>query len=195
VKGRAILAVATIGCSLIHSVATVCARDLAGANMPEVVSAGGRVLALNGTGVGTKILVHVYVIGLYLERKTTDARTAITSNEAKRMALILLRNVSRQQFVQAVEKGMMRNSGLPMPRLRARLDLLEQALPALAKGDRLDFTYLPGVGTVVRGHGRELTIPGQDFAEALFSVWLGPQAESRTLRQDLLGGGEPGPMR
>ena len=99
----------------------------------------------------------------------------------------MLRNVSRQQFVDAVEKGMVRNSGLPMPTLRSRLDLLEQALPALNKGDMLDFTYLPGAGTVVRGQGRELKIPGKDFADALFSVWLGLHADSRSLRHDLLG--------
>lgn len=185
---RAIFAKETIWCALICSVATVHARDLASERMPDVVRADGRVLALNGMGVGTKFLVHVYVIGLYLERKTTDARTAITSDQAKRVELIMLRNVSRQQFVQAVEKGMIRNSGLAMPTLRARLDLLEQALPDLEKGDILDFAYLPGTGTVVRGQGRELKIPGKDFADALLSVWLGPHAASTTLRHDLLGG-------
>jgi len=121
--------------------------------MPEVVTADGTVLALNGAGIGKKIFVHVYVIGLYLERKTTDAGTAITSDQAKRIALVMLRNVSRQQFVQAVEKDMIRNSGVPLPTLRSRLDLLEHALSALKKGDMIDFTYLPHVGTLVRGQG------------------------------------------
>jgi hypothetical protein len=189
VNVRAILAAATIGCALIYSAATVHAGDLADVTMPAVVKAdGGRILARNGMGVGKKLLVHVYVIGLYLERKTTDAKTAITSDEGKRIALTMLRNVSRQQFVQAVEKGMIRNSGVPMPSLRARLDLLEHALPALNEGDVLDFTYLPGIGTVVRGQGRELKIPGKDFADALLSVWLGTQADSSTLRHDLLAG-------
>jgi Chalcone isomerase-like len=155
--------------------------------MPEIVRADGRTLALNGMGVGTKISAHVYVIGLYLESKTTDAQTAISSDEGKRISLIMLRDVSRQQFVQAVEKGMIRNSGVEMPILRARLDLLEHALPALEKGNILDFTYLPGIGTVVRGQGRELKIPGKDFADALLSVWLGPKAANGTLCQDLLG--------
>jgi hypothetical protein len=188
VNVRPILATATIWCALICSVGTVHARDQAGATMPEVVRADGRTLALNGMGVGTKILVHVYVIGLYLERKTTDARTAITTDEAKRISIIMLRDVTREQFVKAVEKGMIRNSGPAMPALRTRLDLLEHALPALKKGNILDFTYRPGIGTVMRGQGRELTIPGKDFADALLSVWLGPNAASGTLRHDLLGG-------
>jgi hypothetical protein len=189
VNVRAVVAAATVWSLLTQNAATVYADSrLVDPRIPEVVSSGGRVLALNGAGVGTKFLIHVYLIGLYLEKKTTDARTAIATDEAKRISLIMLRNVSRQQFVDAVEKGMVRNSGLPMPTLRSRLDLLEQALPALKKGDRLDFTYLPGAGTVVRGEGRELKIPGKDFADALFSVWLGPHADSSSLRHDLLGG-------
>ncbi len=180
--------VAVILCALSISVSSVYARDPSGGTMPETIKDSGRVLNLNGTGIGTKILIHVYAIALYLERKTTDPRTAITSNEAKRIALVMLRNVTRQQFVQAVERGMVLNSGVPIATLRSRLDLLERALPALEKGDKLDFTYLPAVGTVVRGQGRELKIPGKDFAEALFSVWLGPRADSSSLRDKLLGG-------
>jgi chalcone isomerase-like protein len=184
----AILAAATTWCVLASSVPRLHARELAGTTMPEIVRVGGRVLALNGMGIGKKLFVRVYVIGLYLERKATDAQSAIKSEEGKRIALIMLRDVSRRQFVEAVEKGMIRNSGVPMPSLRARLDLLEHALPALKKGDVLDFTYLPGVGTLVRGQQRELKIVGKDFADALLSVWLGPRADSGTLHHDLLAG-------
>ncbi len=156
--------------------------------MPEIIDDNGKVLVLNGTGAGTKFFARVYDIGLYLENKTTNAQTAITSNEAKRIAIVMLRSVSRHQFVEAVEKGMVRNSAVPIANLRSRLDLLERALPALQKGDMLDFTYVPGAGTVVRGPNRELKIPGMDFAEALFSVWLGPNADSSSLRKKLLGG-------
>jgi hypothetical protein len=76
-----------------------------------------------------------------------------------------------------------------MPTLRAQLDLLEQALPALKKGNVLDFTYVPGVGTLVRGQDREMTIPGKDFADALFSAWLGAKPINAALKRRLLGGG------
>jgi Chalcone isomerase-like len=99
----------------------------------------------------------------------------------------MLRDVSREKFVQAVEKGMMRNSGRAMPTLRARLDILEHALPALKKGNALDFTYLPGLGTVVRAQGRKMNIPGKDFADALFSVWLGSESSNAALQHQLLG--------
>jgi Chalcone isomerase-like len=165
------------------------AREASGISLPEVVKIHGRDLALNGMAVGKeKVFFDVYVIGLYLEARTSDALTAIKTDEEKRIVLTMLRDVSREKFVRAVEKGMMRNSGQEMPALRARLDLLEQALPALKKGNVLDFTYVPGTGTVVRGQGQELAIPGKDFADALFSAWLGPEPDSRALKRELLGG-------
>jgi hypothetical protein len=161
--------------------------------MPEVITVDGFELRLNGMGLfKEKTFFKVYVAGLYLEEPTTDAQAAIDTDEAKRLALVMLRDVSREAFVQAVETGMLRNSSVEMPTLRARLDLLEQALPALKKGNVLDFTYLPGAGTLVRGQDKEMTIPGKDFADALFSAWLGMKPANATLKRQLLGEKPPG---
>jgi hypothetical protein len=129
-----------------------------------------------------------YVIALYLEKPTTDAQIAIQADQAKRIVITMLRNVGREMFVQAIESGIMRNSGPVMPALRTRLDLLEQAVPDLKKGDVVDLTWVPGVGTLVRGQGRNMTIPGKDFADALFAVWLGPKPVEAPLKRALLGG-------
>ena len=101
-----------------------------------------------------KALFKVYVVALYLEHPTTDARAAIKTDEEKRIVISMLRDLSREQFVHAVDAAIMRNSSADMPILRARLDLLENALPAPRKGNVLSFTYLPGVGTLMRGQGR-----------------------------------------
>ncbi len=158
--------------------------------MPEIVDVAGRTLHLDGMGLSKKVFFKVYVAGLYLEKPTADAQAAIDTDEAKRIVLVMLRNVSRDAFVQAVETGILRNSSLSMPALRARLDLLEHALPALKRGNVLNFTYLPGVGTLVRGQGQEMTIPGKDFADALFSAWLGAKPVNATLKRELLASGE-----
>jgi hypothetical protein len=141
---------------------------------------------LNGSGIGTELIAKVYVIGLYLQEKTTDPQALIATDEAKGIVMTMLRDVSRKRFVQAVEKGMARNAGPAMPTLRARLDALEKALPSLQKGDFIQFTYVPGAGTLVRGQGHQMTIPGKDFSDALLSVWLGPKAGNAALRSQLL---------
>ena len=176
-------------CAAALSVHAAHAAEVAGVTMPNVVSVAGLELRLNGMGFLKKtVFFKVYVVGLYLEKPTSHARVAITTDEPKRIVISMLRNVSRKMFVQAVEMGVMRNSGPQMPRLRARLDRLELALPALNKGEILDMTYLPGAGTLVRGGHQTMTIPGKDFSDALFSVWLGPKPISVSLKRRLLAG-------
>jgi hypothetical protein len=101
---------------------------------------------------------------------------------------VVLREASREQFAQAVEEGIRRNSGPVMPALRQRLDVLKRALPALRKGAVISFTYLPGIGTLVHGEGRRMLIQGKDFADALLSAWLGPDPLDDKLKRQLLGG-------
>ncbi len=174
-------------CIAAVSVATTHARDLVGVKMPENVSISGSQLKLNGMGVGTKGFLKVYVIALYLGTPTSDARTAVKADAVKCIVLTMLRDVSRERFVQAVENNMMHNPGISMAALRGRLDLLESVLPPLKKGNVLDFTYLPKRGTLVRGQGREITIAGKDFADALFSIWLSAQSSNPALQRRLLG--------
>lgn len=185
----AIIAKGIICCVAALIVHAARAGEVAGVTMPKLVSVAGMELRLNGMGLLKKAaFFKVYVVGLYLEKPTRDAQAAITTDEAKRIVISMLRNVSREMFVHAVETGIMRNSGREMPRLRARLDRLEQALPDLKKGEVLDMTYLPGVGTLVRGGDRTMTIPGKDFSDAFFSIWLGPKPISSALKRQLLGG-------
>jgi hypothetical protein len=176
-------------CAATLSVAVVRARDVAGVSMPEVTTVANKELRLNGMGVRKEeALFQVYVVALYLELPTQDAQAAITTDQEKHIVISMLRDISREQFVQAVETAIMRNSSADMPILRARLDLLENALPAPKKGNVLSFTYVPGVGTLMHGPGQEMTIPGKDFADALLSVWLGPKPIGGALKRQLLIG-------
>jgi hypothetical protein len=166
-------------------------RRQSGVNLPETTNVRGKQLRLNGMGLSKKkvlfVAVNVDVVGLYLEEPTHDPQVAIASDQPKRISIVMLRDVGRAAFVKAVEAGIEHNSGTAMPALRQRLDRLEKALPELKRGDVLGFTYLPGVGTLARSPVQELAIPGKDFADALFSVWLGPHATDSDLKRELLG--------
>ena len=186
---RNIIAKGFVCCAAVLGITGTQAREVSGVTMPEDVNVPGAKLRLNGMGVRHEMAFFKgYVIALYLEKPTADANLAIHGDEAKRVVITMLRNVSREMFVQAIESGIMRNSGAEMPALRARLDLLEHAVPDLKKGDVVDLTWVPGAGTLVRGQGRNMTIPGKDFADALFAVWLGPKPVEVPLKHELLGG-------
>ena len=188
-KTRNLVAATIFCCAAALSVVVVPARELSGVTMPEAASVANKELRLNGMGVRKeKALFKLYVVALYLEQPTPDARAAISTDQEKRIVLSMLRGITHEQFAQAVENAILLNSSAAMPTLRARLDLLENALPSPKKGDVLSFTYQPGVGTLMRGQGQELMIPGKDFADALLSVWLGPKPISGVLKRQLLAG-------
>jgi Chalcone isomerase-like len=188
-KAPSLIARACFWCAAALSMTEVRAREVAGVTMPAAVSGAGVNLQLNGMGVRReKVFFKAYVIALYLKKPTTDAQAAIRTNDAKSIVMTMLRDIGREMFIRAVESGISRNSGPVMPILRARLDLLEQALPDLRKGDVLELTWVPDTGTLVRGQGKTMTIPGKDFADALFAVWLGPNPVEVALKRALLGG-------
>jgi hypothetical protein len=181
-----LIAITTFYCAAALTGAS--AREVSGVSVPATAIVADKELTLNGAGVRKeKAFFKVYVVAFYLEQPTSDARAAITSDQEKYIVLSMLRDVSREQFVEALETAILRNSSRVMPFLRERLDRLQKALRRLEKGNVLTFTYLPGTGTVLRGHGQEMTIPGKDFADALLSAWIGPVPVSGDLKRQLLG--------
>ena len=75
-----------------------------------------------------------------------------------------------------------------MAALKPRLTKLGSLIPNVEKGDEIALTYVPGKGTVVNVKGAEKgVIEGKDFADALFSVWLGTSPVQEDLKRLLKG--------
>jgi hypothetical protein len=185
-NGRALLVLATLSLLALPAAAEV---NVSGVALPATQEVEGKTLRLNGAGLRTRV-VRLYVAGLYLEQPTTDAQEAIESEQVKRVELHVLRTLTRQQVGETIADGFRRNSAREMDALHGRLTQLMDSLPDVRRGDTLMVTYVPGEGTTVEGpQGRTKTIEGEDFAQALFSVWLGDDPVQRDLKQALLAGG------
>jgi Chalcone isomerase-like len=164
-------------------------KEVAGVNVPESTTVEGKTLKLNGAGLRKKMVFKVYVAGLYLETPSKDAAAIILSDQTRRMHLSVLRSLSSPQVNEAIEEGFEKNSKSKMGALKARLDKLAAMIPNVEKGDEIVLTYVPGKGTVVSAKNAEKgVIEGKDFADALFSVWLGPEPVQADLKTALLGG-------
>lgn len=166
----------------------VLAKEVAGVSLPETTTVDGKTLKLNGMGLRKKVVFKVYVAGLYLETPSKDAAAVISSDQAKRMQLSVLRSLSSHQVSEAIEEGFEKNSKAHMAALKPRLEKLETMIPNVEKGDQILLTYVPGKGTVVSAKNVEKgVIEGKDFADALFSVWLGGNPVQEDLKKALLG--------
>jgi hypothetical protein len=162
------------------------AATLAGVTLPDTVTVGSQTLVLNGLGLRSKLIVKVYVGGLYLEKKTNDPAAIVQLDGPKRVVLqFIYGEVSREQMLEAFEDGFKNNApNAPKAEVKQWLDAVE----TMKKGEQLTVTYVPGTGTTLTLRGKDkLTVPGLPFAQAVFAVWFGPKPPSSDLKNGMLG--------
>lgn len=163
------------------------AANLAGVTLPDSVQLGGKTLVLNGIGLRTKFVVKVYVAGLYLEQKTTDANAILKSDAPKRLVMHFVRDVSKSQMSDAFQEGFEKNSPEAVKAMKADIDRLLGAITDIKEGQEMVFTYVPGAGTTMSINGQDkLTIANSAFAPVVFSLWLGPKPPNTDLKKGLL---------
>jgi hypothetical protein len=167
------------------------AGELVGVTLPDTATVEGKTLLLNGMGLRTKtfLKVKIYVAGLYIAAKSSDAAQIISLDEPKQLVMhFLYKEIDNAKLTEAWREGFANNSPSKLAALQERLDRFARLWPTVKSGDRAVMTYLPGVGTKVEVQGKELgVIPGKDFAEALFAVWLGDKPPNPELKTGLLG--------
>jgi hypothetical protein len=164
------------------------AATLAGVTLPDTVQVGATTLVLNGLGLRKKFVVKVYVAGLYLEKKSSDADAIIKADEPKRIVMHFLHGASKNQMADAFDESFNNNAPDAKKTLRAEIDRLLGALEPVKEGDQMVFTYVPGTGTTLAINGKDkLTIAAPAFGPVLFSVWLGPKPPNADLKKGILG--------
>ena len=77
------------------------AADLAGVSVPDSAQVAGANLVLNGVGLRKKFFVKIYVGGLYLPQKSSDADAIVGSATSDRILMHMIYEVSKEQFADA----------------------------------------------------------------------------------------------
>lgn len=181
--------------ALLLSAAAVAASgaEVAGVKLDDRVQVESRDLVLNGAGLRKRFIFNVYVLGLYLVEKKSDARAAIELSGPKRAAIRMLRDVGADTFTEALVEGLRANhSEDDFRALEPRVKQLAEVMAALQEAKKgmaisLDWT---GSATqlLVDGKPSGKPIPGEDFYRALLRVWLGDKPVQDDLKKALLGG-------
>ena len=164
------------------------AKELAGVTMPDTISAAGKTLKLNGLGLRKKAVFKVYVGGLYLEAPSKSASAILAADAPRALKMHFLRSIDRGKLVETFQEGFTANSPQKAAAQKAGVDRLLATVADVKEGSVTTYTYVPGTGTVVNRDGKDVaTIEGKEFAEVLFSLWLGPKPPSEELQNGLLG--------
>lgn len=164
------------------------AKEMEGIKVPDTATVAGKELKLNGAGVRTKFFFKVYVGALYVENTSKDPAAIIGADGVRSVTMTMLRDLEKEAIAGAIREGFEKNSKDALPALKERMEKFIAQIPdKITKGQVLQLTYVPGKGTTVSGQGERTVVEGKDFADALFSVWLGKHPADDGLKKGMLG--------
>ena len=167
--------------------------DVEGVKLEPQAQVGSTSLLLNGAGVRTKVIIKVYVAGLYVPQKVSDPAKLLAQSGARRITLSMLRNVDADTFFDALNDGLKSNHTpeqfTAMAPQVAALSANLKSLGEAKKGDVILLDYLPEAGTrvSVNGQVQGAPIPGEDFYKAILRIWIGEKPVDSSLKKGLLG--------
>lgn len=166
---------------------------LAGVKYDDAAELHGAKLHLNGAGIRYKGPFKVYTAGLYLPKKAASAEDVLAMPGAKRMSVVMLRDIDTSElgklFVRGVEDNMDRGAMAKLiPGLMRMSDIFTQN-KHLKAGEQFTLDWVPGTGTIVsvRGVPQGEAFKEPEFFNALLRIWLGPAPADWKLKDSLLG--------
>ena len=167
------------------------ALEIKGVKVDEKVQVGGNALVLNGAGVRQKMVFKVYVAGLYLTQKQSNANAVISDTGNKRVSMHFLRELDAETLLKGMNEGFTdNNSAADMAAIESQMKAFRAMMTSakeVKKGDVivLDFT---SAGTQVNINGQSLgVVEGEAFNQALLRVWLGAKPVDASLKKGILG--------
>lgn len=189
---RPLLAALALATAASHVSLAGAATNVAGVTFDDTASVAGQPLVLNGAGVRTRLLFKVYAMGVYVAQRAHDPGGLQNQPGSKRIRIVTLRDLSAEQFVDALVEGLKKNHS------PEALAALEPAIGAFRKA-MLEIKDAPTNTEVlieswngttrltVAGKRRGEDISDERFFPALLRIWIGDVPADAELKQNLLG--------
>jgi hypothetical protein len=145
-------------------------------------------LKLQGTSLLRYLkFIKAYVGAFYLE-ENCPIDEALT-DRAKRIEVQYFHAIKGEDFGPATNKSIAKNvDPETFERLRPQIEYHNSLYVDVKPGDRYSLTYIPGRGTELALNGEPRgVIEGAEFAEAIFSIWIGREPIDKTFKKQILG--------
>ena len=148
----------------------------------------GENLVINGAGLREKYFMDLYVAGLYVPKKTEDAKKVIYDDTEMAIHIkIVSSSVTRERFIESVNAGFAtsKHGSASKEEIKKFVGFFSESIE---EGDKIYLDYIPGKGVRVTKNGAvKGTIPGLDFKKALFGIWFGTPPVQESLKEEVLG--------
>lgn len=145
-------------------------------------------LAIRGAGLlRYMVFIKVYAGALYLPPGADGAD--VLGAVPRRLEISYFHAVQAEAFARATREKIADNvSPDALTALGTRLAQFNRLYRDIQPGDRYGLTYIPGQGTALDLNGHVLgRVAGDDFARAVFSIWLGSDPIDEDFKAALLG--------
>jgi Chalcone isomerase-like len=170
--------------------AVAIAAEIGGVKLDDKVSMGTQELVLNGAGVRTRVVFKVYVASLYLPQKATDL-AGVLSKSPRRIQLNLLRTLTADQLVDALNEGLAENNtAAELAAVKPQVDQLATIMKSfkeVKEKDVITLDFVDGATRIGLNGEAKGNISGDAFNLALTKVWLGDKPVQADLKKSLLG--------
>ncbi len=167
------------------------ATEVAGVKLDDKVTVGGQDLVLNGAGIRTRFMLKIYVASLFLPAKAGDL-AGVLAKGPRRIQMNLLRNLSADQLVDALNDGMKdNNSEAEMAAVKTQSDQLTSIMKGFGEvkeGNVVTLDFVDGATQIGFNGTAKGSIAGEPFNKALTRIWLGDKPVQADLKKALLGG-------
>jgi|SRR5690606_30629287 len=168
------------------------AKEIAGVEIPDYLTAENISLSLNGAGVRSKWMTNVYVGGLYLMQTTSDAANVLAADEPMAIKLHMVSGlVTSEKMKGSLRAGFesARDGGSAafVPQFERFAAVFDEKI---RQGDVFDLLYLPGKGIEIYKNNelKDSLSGGVELKKVLFGIWLIGEQPRDSLRQAMLGG-------
>jgi hypothetical protein len=175
------------------SAASAQTTEVANVKYDNTVQVGASRLQLNGAGIRYKAVFKVYTAGLYLAGKAATPAAVLATPGAKRMHIVMLRDIDANELGKLFTRGMQDNA----PREEfsksiagtLRMSDIFSSRRKLSTGENFSVDWIPGSGTTILVNGKPQGEPIKEpeFFNALIKIWLGNSPADVQLKEALLG--------
>lgn len=161
-----------------------------GIEFPNELSINKETLLLNGLGLREKLgFLDLYVGGLYLSAKSSDANQIIMSGNHMAIRIVIAsRFVSRDRFIEALDEGFKNTTvGKHTP---MQIESFKEYLnDPFEPGDEIILVYSPEEEEthLYKNSEKRGKFSGRPFKQALFGIWLGDKPAQESLKKQMLG--------
>ncbi len=160
------------------------------ATLPNKVEFNGESLTINGAGIREKFFFDIYAGGLYLNKKSSNAKSIADADETMAIKLHILSGMmSRSKMAGALRDGFKKSTNGNLDPYKDRIEKFIGFIKDEIEVNQIyDIVYEKGKGSVLYKNGKERgVIKGLDFKKALFKIWLGSKPADKNLKKAMLG--------